>query len=116
MVAPLLQAQFDDARARYDQARVELERVTIRVLLASLADVLPTSASVVAFGEVDEDGIPRLRTQRVLAGDGSVLFDVDAGQADRSVEDAVDNVDVELLDVLIDLRPDAYSGHVELGS
>jgi hypothetical protein len=35
------------------------------------------------------------------------LFDVDAGQADRSVEDAVDNVDVELFDVLIDLGPAA---------
>jgi hypothetical protein len=116
VVDPLLQAQFDDARARYDDASAELERLAIRMAMDSLAEVLPTAASVVAFGEVDEDGIWRLRTQRVLAGDGSVLFDVDAGHADRSVEDAVDNVDVELLDVLIDLRPDAYSGHVELGS
>jgi hypothetical protein len=116
MVAPLLKAQFEEARARYDEASAELERLTIGVAIGSLADLLPMAATVVAFGDVDEEGIPRLRTQRVLASDGSVLFDIDAGHADRSVEDAIDDVDVEMLDVLIDLRPDAYSGHVELGS
>ena len=114
MVAPLLKAQFEEARARHERASVELERLTIRMAIESLADVIPKAATVVAFGDVDENGIPRLRTQRVLASDGSVLFDVDARHADRSVEDAIDDVDVELLDVLVDLRPDAYSGHVEL--
>lgn len=115
MVTSVLKVQFDDARARYDDASDELERLTIRMTIATIADVLPGATTVVAFGDVDEDGIPRLRTHRVLADDGSVLFDVDAAHADRAVEDVVDYVDIELLDVLIDLRAEAYDGHVELG-
>jgi len=34
-----------------------------------------------------------------------VVFDVDVGHSDREVEDAVDFVDTEYLDVLIDLAP-----------
>jgi hypothetical protein len=41
-----------------------------------------------------------------------VLFDVDTGHPDRAVEDAVDRVDIEYLDVLIDLTGDAYMGRV----
>ena len=54
---------------------------------------------MVAFGDADEEGIQLLRTQRVLASDGSVLFDIDAAHVDRLVEDAIDDVDVEMLDV-----------------
>lgn len=116
MVAPGLKVQFEDARSRYEQASADLERLTIRMAIDAIADVLPGAAGLLAFGDVDEDLIPRLRIQQILARDGSVLFEVEVGHAERSVEDAVDEVDIELLDVLIDLRPDAYSGRVELGT
>lgn len=86
-MAPVLQAQFDDARSRYDAAGIALERLTIRMAFETVAGVLPGAATVVAFGDVDENWIPRLRTQRVLASDGSLLFDVNAGHPNRSVED-----------------------------
>ncbi len=115
MVARVLRAQHAAARSRYDDALSELERVTIQVAIVTLADVLPGAASVVAFGDVDEDWIPRLRTQRVMAADGAVLFDANVGHPERAVEDAVDYIDIECLEVLIDLRPEAYSGDVEVG-
>ena len=56
-----------------------------------------------------------MRIQRVLDADGRVLFDVETGHPDRAVEDAVDVVDIEYLDVLIDLTGDEYMGHVVIG-
>lgn len=50
--------------------------------------------------------------QRVRNAEGRVLFDVDAGHSDRVVEDAVDLVDIEYLDVLIDLTSGEYMGQV----
>jgi hypothetical protein len=72
------------------------------VALATLSEVLPGAASIDAVGEYNEDWIPTLRNQRVLAGDGKLLFDVDTGHPDRAVEDTVDLVDIEYLDVLIE--------------
>lgn len=115
MVASTLKAQFEDARSPHEEASADLDRLPVRMAIDTVVDVLPGAATLVAFGDVDESLIPRLRTQRVLATDGSVPFDVDAGHADRSVEDALGHIDVDLLDVLIRLRPDVYSGHVDLG-
>jgi hypothetical protein len=53
-----------------------------------------------------------LPIQRVLHADGRVLFDVETGHPDHAVEDAVDVVDIEYLDVLIDLTGDEYMGHI----
>ncbi len=56
--------------------------------------------------------------QHVRARDGPhvpINCGTRVGQADRAVEDVIDHIDTELLDVLIDLRAEAYDGHVELG-
>ena len=50
----------------------------------------------------------------MLAGDGNVLFDIDTGHPDRAVEDAVDLVDIEYLDVLIDITGDQFMGAVAI--
>lgn len=44
-----------------------------------------------------------------------MLFDVGVGHTDRGVEDAVDWVDAEYLDTLIDLTGDDYMGSVTIG-
>lgn len=46
----------------------------------------------------------------MLDASRNVLFDVDNGHPDLSVEDAVDMVNTEYLDVLIDLTGDEYMG------
>ena len=46
---------------------------------------------------------------------GTVLFDADVGHPDRAVEDAVDAVNIEYLDVLIDLTGDEYMGAATIG-
>jgi hypothetical protein len=104
-----------DFRMATREHRAALERFTPlirRVAIETLADVLPDAATIEAHGELNEDWIPTLRIQRVLDADGRVLFDIEAGHRDRAVEDAVDLVDIEYLDVLIDLTGDEYMGHV----
>ena len=67
------------------------------------------------LGEWNEDWIPTLRIDRVVTASGEVLFDASQGHLDRAVEDAVDMVNVEYLDVLIDLTGDDYMGSVTIG-
>ena len=78
----------------------------------TLADVLPGVRSIDAFGELNEDGLPILRIERVNAADGRVLYDVSGDNESRAVEDAVDRVNTEFLDRLIDLTGDEYMGEV----
>jgi hypothetical protein len=106
-----LLADYDKARRRHRAALEELVPLLRRLALGTLADVLPGVATVEAHGELNEAWIPTLRVQRVLDADGRVLFDVETGHPDRAVEDAVDLVDIEYLDVLIDLTGDEYMGH-----
>jgi len=73
------------------------------------------ATSIEAVGEYNEDWIPTLRIQRVLGRDGAVLFDVEVGHVDRGVEDAVDRVNIEYLDILIDLTGDEHMGPVTIG-
>lgn len=105
---------YEEARRRDRAARDELVPLVRRVAIATLADVLPGASTIDALGELDEGWIPTLRIQRVLDVDGRVLFDVDTGHPDRAVEDAVDLVDIEYLDVLIDLTGDDYMGRVTI--
>lgn len=51
-----------------------------------------------------------MRVRRVLSADGSVLFDVEHGHVDRRVETAIDEVNSEYLDLLLDLTGDTYMG------
>jgi len=106
---------YEQARGRHAAATRELTDLLARMALATLADALPGATTVEAVGEYNADWIPTLRIQRVLGRDGAVLFDVEVGHADRGVEDAVDQVNTEYLDTLIDLTGDAHMGPVIIG-
>ena len=107
-----LLSDYDNAMRRHRAARDEVVPLLRRLALGTLADVLPGVATIEALGELNADWIPTLRIQRVLDADGRVLFDIDWGHSDRAIEEAVDRVDIEYLDVLIDLTGDEYMGHV----
>lgn len=107
-----LVSDYHNAMRRHRAARDEVVPLLRRLALGTLADVLPGASTIDALGELNEDWIPTLRTQRVRNAEGRVLFDVDAGHSDRVVEDAVDLVDIEYLDVLIDLTSGEYMGQV----
>lgn len=107
-----LVSDYDNAMRRHRAARDEVVQLLRRLALGTLADVLPAAATIEALGELSEDWSPTLRVERVRDADGRVLFDVDTGHPDRAVEDAVDLVDIEYLDVLIDLTGAEYMGHV----
>lgn len=107
-----LLVDLENAGRHHQEARDEVVSLLRRLALGTLADVLQGAATVEAHGELNEDWIPTLRVQRVLDAGGRVLFDVETGHLDRAVEDAVDLVDIEYLDVLIDLTSDEYMGHV----
>jgi hypothetical protein len=107
--------EYELARGRHATATRELTELLVRMALATLADALPGATSIEAVGEYNEDWIPTLRIQRVLGRDGAVLFDVEVGHVDRGVEDAVDRVNIEYLDTLIDLTGDEHMGPVTIG-
>lgn len=110
MPTPEIESAYRAARERCEAAAEELRTQLVTIALASLSEVLPGAASIDAIGEFNEDWVPTLRIQRVRSTDGRVLFDVDAGQPERAVEDTIDTVDIEYLDVLIDITGDGYMG------
>lgn len=114
MPTPELVSEYRAARERYDAAAEALRAQLVNMAFATLSEVLPGATSIEAFGEYNEDWIPTLRIQRVRSADGEVLFDVDAGHPNRAVEDAVDKVDIEYLDVLIDITGDQQMGAVTI--
>ena len=73
-------------------------------------DVLPGASVVEIHGEFNEDWLRTLRVRRVLTADDTVLVDVEDGHDDRQFEEAIDNVNTEYLDLLLDLTGDAYMG------
>lgn len=115
MPSQALLSEYEQAFGRHAAASGELTEVLVRVALATLADALPGATSIEAIGEYNEDWIPTLRIQRVLGGGDVVLFDVEIGHSDRAAEDAVDLVNTEYLDVLVDLTGDEYMGAVTIG-
>lgn len=110
-----LVAEYERSRAQHVAAAHEMASLLERMALATVVDVLPGAALIEAVGELSEDWIPTLRVQRVKDVDGTVLFDTDVGHPDRAVEDAVDAVNIEYLDVLIDLTGDEYMGASTIG-
>jgi flavin-dependent dehydrogenase len=106
----LLSDAYRESRERYEIARREFVQLLERMVVETLARVLPKMHVIEVLGQFNEDWIPILRVQRVLDASGDVLFDAKEGQADRAVEDAVDTVDMEYLDVLIDLTGDEFMG------
>lgn len=106
---------FQFLRARHEAARRDLVSLLERMSIETLADVLPGARMVEAYGELNEDWLPTLRVRRVLDAVGQVLYDVDGGRADHAVESAIDTVNAEYLDVLVDLTGDEYMGAVTIG-
>jgi hypothetical protein len=103
-----LTATYREALERHDDARRALVPLLEQMAIETIAEVLPGAARLEAVGELNEDWIPILRVVRALTESGGVLFDAVRGHPDRAVEDAIDRVNVEYLDVLIDVTGDAY--------
>lgn len=116
MPAPELMSEYRAAREAFDAASEALQKQLVNMAFATLSEVLPGAASIEAFGEYNEDWIPTLRIQRVRSTDGAILFDVDAGSANRTVEDAVDTVDIGYLDVLIDITGGQQTGAITIAA
>lgn len=106
---------YPEARERHENARREFVPLLERMAVETIAEVPPGASLIEAVGELNEDWVPTLRVQRVLRDSGEILFDVEAGHVDRDVEDAVDVVNVEYLDVLIDLTGDDFMGSATIG-
>lgn len=60
--------------------------------------------------EFNEDCVGTLRVRRVHSADGTVLFDVEDGHDDPRVEAAIDEVNADYLDLLLDLTGDTCTG------
>ncbi len=87
-----------------------LAELTERLAIEKLVDLLPGASAVELHGEFNEDWLRTLRVRRVLSADNTVLFDVEEGHDDRRVEAAIDEVNFECLDLLLDLTGDTYMG------
>ena len=107
-----LEIEYSQAVRSHRDALGRLVVLLRRMVMEALGDVLPGASSIAAVGEFNEDWTPTLRIQRVFDAEGRVVFDVDVGHSDQHVEDAVDFVNTEYLDVLIDLAAGDYFGSV----
>ncbi len=82
-----------------------------RLAKETVANVLPGATVIELRGEFNEDWLRTLRIRRVLSAIGEVLFDVAEGHDDRRVEAAIDEVNYEYLDLLLDLTGDLFMGN-----
>jgi hypothetical protein len=110
VVDPELEAEFSRVLDDWQVLGRSLAELAERVAIETLVDVLPGASVVEVHGEFNEDWLRTLRVRRVLAADGSVIFDVGEGHDDPRVEQAIDDVNTEYLDLLLDLTGDAYMG------
>lgn len=106
-----LVAEFKRTRDQWDALGVPLASLAQRLAIETVADALPAAEVIEVRGEINEDWLRILRIQRVLAPTGAVLFDVAEGHDDRRVEDAIDAVNAEYLDLMLDLTGDLYMGN-----
>ena len=109
-----LEIEYSQAVRVHRAAVGRLVMLLRRMAMETLGDVMPGASTIAAVGEFNGDGIPTLRIQCIIDAQGRVVFDADVGHPDREVEDAVDFVDTEYLDVLIDLAPGDYFGSVAI--
>ncbi len=114
MIDPELTADFAQMLDEWEMLGRTLADLSERLVVATLTDVLPGASAVELRGEFDENMLRTLRIRRVLTSDGTVVFDVEEGHEDRRVEDAVDEVNTEYLDLLLDLTGDTYMGACEI--
>ncbi len=110
MVEPELEAEFNSVLDEWQALGPTLAELTERLAIETLVDVLPGLSVVEVRGEFNEDWLRTLRVRRVLSADGGVLFDVEEGHEDPQVETAIDEVNTEYLDLLLDLTGDTYMG------
>lgn len=110
MVDPELEAEFSRVLEEWQALGRTLADLTERLVIETLVDVLPGASVIEVHGEFNEDWLRTLRIRRVLTADGTVLFDVEEGHEDPQVETAIDEVNTEYLDLLLDLTGDTYMG------
>ena len=107
-------AAYQAALEGYEQAQLELEPLLVRMAIETIADVLPRASLLEVIGAMNEDWLQTLRVRRVLTATGEVLVDVAESLRDPSVENAIDEVNTEYLDALIDLTGSVYMGLVTI--
>lgn len=110
MADPEPEAEFNRVLDEWQALGSALAALSERLAIETLGDVLPGAARVEVRGEFNEDWLRTLRIRRVLSADGAVLFDAEEGHDDPQVEAAIDHVDTEYLDLLLDLTGDTYMG------
>lgn len=110
MVDPELEAEFGRVLDEWQTLGRTLAELTERLAIETLVDVLPGASAVEVYGEFNEDWLRTLRVHRVRSAVGTVLFDVEQGHDDPRVEHAIDEVNCEYLDLLLDLTGDTYMG------
>lgn len=108
MVDPELEAEFSRVLGEWQSLGSALAALSERLAIETLVDVLPGGSVVEVYGEANEDWVRTLRIRRVVTADGTVLFDVEQGHEDPRVEAAIDEVNTEYLDLLLELTGDAY--------
>lgn len=116
MVDPELEAEFSRTLDEWQALGRRLAEQCERLAIETLVDVLPGASGVEMRGEFNEDWLRILRVRRVLTADGTALFDVEGGHDDPQVEAAIDEVNTEYLDLLVDLTGDSYMGRSTIGS
>lgn len=114
MPDPDLVATFEAAHQRYIESVDQLVPLLSRMAVARIQDALPTAHVLQAQGELTEDRIRTLRIRQVLDPRGAVIFDVTVGHDNPQVEDAIDEVNSEYLDFLMDLTGDSHMGPVTI--
>ncbi len=110
MVDPQLTEEFTRVLNEWQSLGRSLADLSERLVFETLVDSLPGAVVVEVHGEFNEDWLRTLRVRRVLAADGGVLFDVREGHDNPRVEAAIDGVNTEYLDLLLDLTGDTYMG------
>lgn len=105
-----LEAEFSRVLEEWQSLGRTLADLTEQLAIETLVDVLPGAALVEVHGEFNEDWLRTLCVRRVLTADGTVLFDVEQGHDNPHVEAAIDKVNTEYLDLLLDLTGDAFMG------
>jgi hypothetical protein len=110
VVDPELEAEFSRVLDEWQALGRTLAELAERLAIETLVDVLPGASVVEVYGEFNEDWLRALRVRRVLTADGGVLFDVEQGHEDPQIETAIDEVNTEYLDLLLDLTGDTYMG------
>lgn len=110
MVDPELEAEFSRVLDEWQALGRTLAELSERLALETLADLLPSTAVVEVHGEFNEDWLRTLRIRRVLSADGTALFDVEEGHEDPLVEAAIDEINSDYLDLLLDLTGDTFMG------